>query len=383
MNIKPRYRDPNSNISKRTFKKKFFSLVIAFAMAVTAFAPVATDTASASSWKPSGSQLNGAKDVYKVLRANGYSAAAAAGILGNIQLESGMRANIHGGGYGLCQWTGGRAASLKRMNSHASHRTQAKFIVREMKSCYLGGMSLKSFKKLTSYRKATRIFCIYFERPGIKRMSTRTAYAKAYYYLLKKPGKITLKAYKGSFKVKMSKKNSYIKGYQIAYKKAGTKKWKKVRTKKTYKRFYKKGSKKLYYVKVRTYSIIKGKRYYGEWSKIKKIRTKKIPKKIIVKPKPPAPVDEETPLEAGAVNCQIVAIDGTTLTVAVTSETEEVVQYEFINVPETDLAAFNIGDNVTVHFTGSLEKGTHQYTAIYPQQSEEIIPIEDETQEIQ
>ena len=354
-------------------------------MAVTAFAPVATDTASASSWKPSGSQLNGAKDVYKVLRANGYSAAAAAGILGNIQLESGMRANIHGGGYGLCQWTGGRAASLKRMNSHASHRTQAKFIVREMKSCYLGGMSLKSFKKLTSYRKATKIFCIYFERPGIRRMSARTTYAKAYYYLLKKPGWFTLRAYKGSFKVKIPKKNSFIKGYQIAYKKAGTKKWKKVRTKKTYKRFYKKGSKKLYYVKVRTYSVIKGKRYYGEWSKIKKIRTKKIPKKKkkIIKPKPPAPTEEVTPPKTGAVICQIVTIDGTTLTVAVTSEAGEVVQYEFSNVPEADLAAFSIGDNVIVHFNGSLEKGTHQYTAIYPWQSEEVIPIEDETQEIQ
>ena len=72
------------------------------------------------------------------------------------------------------------------------------------------------------------------------------------------------------------KKVSGISGYQVQT--ATDKKFKKSRktitSKKTNVTFKKLKSKKKYYVRVRTYKTVKGKKYYSSWSKIKSVKTK-------------------------------------------------------------------------------------------------------------
>ena len=61
-------------------------------------------------------------------------------------------------------------------------------------------------------------------------------------------------------------------GYQIAYRLKG-KKWKTKNTSNTILTIKKLKRKKTYSVRVRSYKKVKGKVYYGKWSKIMKIKT--------------------------------------------------------------------------------------------------------------
>lgn len=93
-----------------------------------------------------------------------------------------------------------------------------------------------------------------------------------------KPTKIkSIKKAKKSLKIKW-RKVSGVKGYQIQY--SVSKKFKKSKkatvkngriTSKTIKKLK---AKKKYYVRVRTYSVTKGKKYYSKWSKVKSCKTK-------------------------------------------------------------------------------------------------------------
>lgn len=86
---------------------------------------------------------------------------------------------------------------------------------------------------------------------------------------------VTLKAGKKSFTAK-TKKLSGINGYQIRYSvKKNMKKSKTVTTKKTSKTVKKLISKKKYYVQVRAYKTVNGKKVFSSWSKVKNITTKK------------------------------------------------------------------------------------------------------------
>jgi len=89
----------------------------------------------------------------------------------------------------------------------------------------------------------------------------------------------SLKAGKKSFTAKWSKVSSQATGYQLAYAtdKKFTKNDKIFRTKsiKTVsKKISSLKSSKKYYVKVRTYKTVNGKRYYSAWSKVKTVKTK-------------------------------------------------------------------------------------------------------------
>lgn len=87
-----------------------------------------------------------------------------------------------------------------------------------------------------------------------------------------------LSAAKKSLKVTISKKSTQVTGYQIQY--STSKKFKSAKTKtiskyKTTKYTIKKlKAKKTYYVRVRTYKTVKGKKYYSSWSSYKSKKTK-------------------------------------------------------------------------------------------------------------
>ena len=80
---------------------------------------------------------------------------------------------------------------------------------------------------------------------------------------------------KRTMKVRIkSQKKAAVSGYQIAYKYGKSGKYKKVTTTKLTKKIRKLKTKKYYYVKVRAYKKIDGKKYYGTYSKIKKIKVR-------------------------------------------------------------------------------------------------------------
>ena len=88
-----------------------------------------------------------------------------------------------------------------------------------------------------------------------------------------------VKGASGSFKIKIKKGGkSTTTGYQIQYSKKKSFGGKKTVTLKSYKKNSKtvKGLKsgKKYYVRVRTYKTVKGKKYYSAWSKVKRIKIK-------------------------------------------------------------------------------------------------------------
>ena len=89
------------------------------------------------------------------------------------------------------------------------------------------------------------------------------------------PGKVKIKKVKGTkrrIKIKY-KKVKGAGGYQIVYSKKKNFKGKKIKkTKKTSYTIKRKGKRKKYYIKVRAYKKVKGKYYYGKFSKKKKVK---------------------------------------------------------------------------------------------------------------
>lgn len=136
--------------------------------------------------------------VYNFLRAKGFSAAAACGVMGNIQVESGFDATIeeigNAIGYGLCQWSFERRTNLVNWcnNNGRDYTTvegQLDYLIYELEggdsTCaslmnqYCGGF--EGFKKLTDVSWATQVFQICFERAGIPNMQKRISAAQDFY----------------------------------------------------------------------------------------------------------------------------------------------------------------------------------------------------------
>ena len=85
-------------------------------------------------------------------------------------------------------------------------------------------------------------------------------------------------AKKKKMTVKWKKQTKLTTGYQIQYSTSKNFKGAKTQTitknKKTSCIIKKLKSKKKYYVRVRTYKKVKGKKYYSKWSKVKSVKTK-------------------------------------------------------------------------------------------------------------
>ncbi len=97
---------------------------------------------------------------------------------------------------------------------------------------------------------------------------------QAYFYIVPKaPTSLTVKAGKKSATIKY-KKSTGATGYEIAYSTSKTKGFKKVTLTGASKTIKKLTSKKTYYVKVRAYKTVAGKKYYGSYTKVKSVKVK-------------------------------------------------------------------------------------------------------------
>jgi Phage tail lysozyme len=140
-----------------------------------------------------------AKAVWTTLLANGFTEEAAAGVLGNLQQESGVDpTSIQSGGpgMGLAQWSrGGRwdsgphsltvYATTHGLDPWAAE-TQIEFMLYEMESGW-GGFDLSVFKRINDVAKATIYFHDVYERSADSAAFVRTVrvgFAKGWYTAL-------------------------------------------------------------------------------------------------------------------------------------------------------------------------------------------------------
>jgi spore coat assembly protein SafA len=115
----------------------------------------------------------------------GWTRAQAAGIVGNLQAESGVdptRGQNGGGpGYGLGQWEAPRQAAFKAWAGHDIHgstfKEQLQFIQHELTTTEAGAG--RALKGATNATDAATIVCNKYERPGIPHLDARIANANA------------------------------------------------------------------------------------------------------------------------------------------------------------------------------------------------------------
>lgn len=139
------------------------------------------------------SGLSNAQIIWLFLRQHGFSEAAAAGVLGNMQQESGLNPDITEvggyGGYGLCQWTFSRKDDLINWcNSNGydyrSLEGQLNFMLHELEQPYYQ-QYLSNYKNITDVWTATDQWLTYFEgctvRNDVVNWSNRINSANEYY----------------------------------------------------------------------------------------------------------------------------------------------------------------------------------------------------------
>lgn len=151
------------------------------------------------------------RDIYIQLRRAGLTAAGACGLMGNMQAESGMRANIaqrgmtslsdddytasadmgaidfaHDAvGYGLCQWTfwSRKRALLEfaraRGASVGDEAMQVDFCIAELGTSYPGLLAL--LKSVTDVYTAAAEVCTVYERPAVNNVTVRATFAQEFY----------------------------------------------------------------------------------------------------------------------------------------------------------------------------------------------------------
>lgn len=135
--------------------------------------------------------------IWTFLINKGFSKAATAGVMGNMELESGYdpsAENSSSGAYGLLQWLGGRREGLEAYataNNCAANdmQLQLDYFYIEVTTgaesdcfpIYTDLPSLDAFKSLTDPEQAARLFEQAFERSGGDAMGARIEYALAVY----------------------------------------------------------------------------------------------------------------------------------------------------------------------------------------------------------
>ncbi len=113
--------------------------------------------------------------IWDYLKNAGYSDIQAAGIIGNLYQESGLKSDkIEYGtkeGIGIVQWSFGRKQQLKNYCSSKGKEwtdlnCQLDFLVKELKSAQFYQPYLSKFQNPYSVNEATEAFCFGFERPN-------------------------------------------------------------------------------------------------------------------------------------------------------------------------------------------------------------------------
>ncbi len=113
--------------------------------------------------------------IWDYLKNAGYTDIQAAGIIGNLYQESGLKSNkIEYGtkeGIGIVQWSFGRKQQLKDYCSSQGKEwtdlnCQLDFLVKELKSAQFYQPYLSTFNNPYSVNEATEAFCFGFERPN-------------------------------------------------------------------------------------------------------------------------------------------------------------------------------------------------------------------------
>ena len=133
--------------------------------------------------------------VYNFLKEQGFSPEAAAGVMGNLQQESGMDPNAvnpTSGAFGIGQWLGGRKKNLEAYAQSKGTKsndlqTQLEFLMKELEggdpttSSILKKNGGLSGLKNASTKNATNWFEQAFERSGGSAMGKRQDYANSFY----------------------------------------------------------------------------------------------------------------------------------------------------------------------------------------------------------
>lgn len=160
--------------------------------------PTTTESASGSSGGTAGSGGTGTYEerMWNMLRAEGFSAEATAGVLANAWAESGVeptKNQVGGNAYGLFQWDDRKQKLINWCQSNGKDYTSFEGQMAYMLWEFYGGdttwvayanancAGVTGFKNLVSHYTATVVFLRGFERAGVERLSERTAKAKEYY----------------------------------------------------------------------------------------------------------------------------------------------------------------------------------------------------------
>uniref|UniRef100_UPI0019163D8E phage tail tip lysozyme n=1 Tax=Nocardia sp. CY41 TaxID=2608686 RepID=UPI0019163D8E len=134
---------------------------------------------------PGGSKANPA-DVYRYLISkHGLTPAQAAGIVGNIQVESGFKTRAYNSGegaIGLCQWRGRRRQALERFAAARGRpvtdwKVQVDFMMAELRSNESTAYGYLRAAQTPAY--AAAVFDQYYERSSGEARGQRIAYANS------------------------------------------------------------------------------------------------------------------------------------------------------------------------------------------------------------
>jgi hypothetical protein len=117
----------------------------------------------------SGEQVQ-ANQIYQYLIAKGFTPAQAEGILGNMQVESGLNTGAYNsaeGAIGLCQWEGGRRTALEQYAASqgkpvTNWQVQVDFMMKELQGSESGAYS--ALKSATTPAEAAAVFDQDYER---------------------------------------------------------------------------------------------------------------------------------------------------------------------------------------------------------------------------
>lgn len=142
-------------------------------------ATAAPSTTSADTGAPSSAT---APLIMSYLERNGFSAVAAAGVVGNLQQESNLNPQASGGGLG--QWIGERWTALVSYVQGLgldpnSAEGQLAFLVHEVTTQYPA--MLAQMNAASTPAEAATIFSEQYERPGLPMLSNRQNYAEQAY----------------------------------------------------------------------------------------------------------------------------------------------------------------------------------------------------------